>query len=189
MLVGMLPKMSNAQTAGKPASNACSAAFLRSEGPARGMTATDTQDKSEADPLLSYIKELADRIIFIEGKLGGQTLDPQMLDIGGGARRTPVEELPSALLNDNSKRPFSSVSSDIFNTPIASRLVAWASEQQPPQQSPPAPQSYGRGRLLPKPSEAELPEAPEAPVDAVESLPTGIKDDLHRGIDELTFVG
>lgn len=70
-----------------------------------------------ADPTCSYIKELADRINTIEGKLntGVESLE----------RSASNEAFASPGLGDDSrKRPFSSISADGFQTPSPNRLSA-----------------------------------------------------------------
>jgi hypothetical protein len=65
----------------------------------------------------SYIKELADRINTIEGKLN--------TSVEGLERRTSSEAFASPGIGDDSrKRPFSSISGDGFQTPSPSRIAS-----------------------------------------------------------------
>jgi hypothetical protein len=87
-----------------------------------------------------YIKELADRIISIEGKLGGGARD--LLE--GVSRREPAEAIPSPLpLDDSRKRPFSNVSNDTFATPSPIRHATWTPDHRPLQAYPPPPPNRG----------------------------------------------
>src|SRR6266699_2841579 len=100
----------------------------------------------------SYIKELADRIHSIEGKLGNQALRPEGPDSrrdSGGAYS------PTMQLNDNSKRPFSSISADALSAPVANRLSGWASDPRTAQPQPAANylSDYASSRLSARPGE------------------------------------
>ncbi|KAK0617090.1 hypothetical protein B0T14DRAFT_433968 [Immersiella caudata] len=79
-------------------------------------------------PSKGYIKELADRINTIEGKLVGS------VDILEGAmRRTPTETFPSPQPTDESrKRQYSSISGDGFPTPTSAsaRAPPWSAEHR-----------------------------------------------------------
>lgn len=67
-----------------------------------------------------YIKELADRINTIEGKLNTSVEGPDTM-----ARRASSEAFASPGIGDESrKRPFSSISGDGFHTPSPSRISA-----------------------------------------------------------------
>ncbi|TLS23803.1 hypothetical protein PpBr36_08204 [Pyricularia pennisetigena] len=134
-------------------------------------------------PSKGYIKELADRINSIEGKLGNQGLTASdILDFAGGQRRESSEhQSPSAPLNDNSKRPFSSISTDPFSTPVPNKAPAattWSSEPRPLQPYPPPTTTaegqgqkyaYSANRLAPP--LAPAPPPPEPPLLAPGPLP------------------
>jgi hypothetical protein len=78
-------------------------------------------------PSKGYIKELADRINSIEGKLGGGA---DLL--ASDSRRTSTEAFSSPMpLDDGRKRPFSSISTETFTTPTAPRQAAWPTEHRP----------------------------------------------------------
>ena len=119
---------------------------------------------------------MADRIIFIEGKLGGQGTNAEVIDAADGF--SPVG------VNDSTKRPFSSISGDANTTPVTNRLAAWASEQRISHQT--SSQSYGRGRLIAKRTEAE---APGRPVETTDGLFIDVHDEVDRDIDETVFSG
>ncbi|KAK3349289.1 hypothetical protein B0T25DRAFT_457525 [Lasiosphaeria hispida] len=80
-------------------------------------------------PSKGYIKELADRINTIEGKLGGGAEG-----LENAVQRVPNEAFSSPMPGDDSrKRPFSSISNEGFPTPTSttSRVAAWATEHRP----------------------------------------------------------
>ncbi|KAI0540575.1 hypothetical protein GGR58DRAFT_118889 [Xylaria digitata] len=91
-------------------------------------------------PSKGYIKELADRIHHIEGKLANEgNLDALTELLGGGRRESSDIFSPSADHDDNSrKRPYSSISGADFGTPNPSRQGTWNSEPRPiqPYQTP-----------------------------------------------------
>ena len=131
----------------------------------------------------SYIKELADRIHSIEGKLGGQPGSAEVLELLGGARRESTDPYsPSLALNENSKRPFASLSSENFNSPDANRLAGWASETRPTLHQP----TYGGPRLAPRPVEdspssrpGDIMDGPPAEAPA-EQIPE-VEDNIYLG--------
>ncbi|OAA67354.1 c6 zinc finger domain containing protein [Niveomyces insectorum RCEF 264] len=93
-------------------------------------------------PSKGYIKELADRINSIEGKLGNQSpsAGADNLDLLAGGRRDSAEAYPGYALNENAKRPYTSISSETpQSSPANSRHAAWASTPRAvhPFQSPP----------------------------------------------------
>jgi hypothetical protein len=96
-----------------------------------------------------YIKELADRIHHIEGKLGGAV---EGLD--AAARRESVDPYPSTIPADelSRKRPFSSISVDAI-APGPNRHAAWATEHRPiqPYQIPTLRPEYSVNGLAPRP--------------------------------------
>jgi hypothetical protein len=102
-------------------------------------------------PSKGYIKELADRINSIEGKLGGSAAD--LLD---SARRVSAEAFASPIpLDDSRKRPFASISTEGFSTPTAPRPpTAWPTEHRPIQPYQPIASravSYNANGLAPQP--------------------------------------
>jgi hypothetical protein len=101
-------------------------------------------------PSKGYIKELADRINSIEGKLGGSAAD--LLD---SARRVSAEAFASPIpLDDSRKRPFASISTEGFTTPTPPRPAAWPTEHRPIQPYHPIASravSYNANGLAPQP--------------------------------------
>lgn len=76
----------------------------------------------------SYIKELADRINTIEGKLNNTTVE----SLDSIVRRSSSEAFASAGMGDESrKRPFSSMSGDGFPSPSPSRIQGYTTEHRP----------------------------------------------------------
>ncbi|KAI0449105.1 hypothetical protein F5B21DRAFT_64976 [Xylaria acuta] len=108
-------------------------------------------------PSKGYIKELADRIHHIEGKLANEgSLDLSEL-LGGGRRESSDIFSPSAEHDENSrKRPYSSISGADFDTPNPSRQGNWNTEPRPiqPYQTPtngPKGTPYSANGLAPQP--------------------------------------
>lgn len=108
-------------------------------------------------PSKGYIKELADRIHHIEGKLASEgNLDALSELLGGGRRESSDIFSPSAEQDENSrKRPYASISGDNLGTPI-SRQGTWNSEPRPiqPYQTPtncPKGTPYSANGLAPAP--------------------------------------
>ncbi|KAK0708123.1 hypothetical protein B0H67DRAFT_603177 [Lasiosphaeris hirsuta] len=80
-------------------------------------------------PSKGYIKELADRINTIEGKLGGSAEGLET-----AVQRVPNEAFSSPMpVDDSRKRPFSAISNDGFPTPTSTtgRVTAWTTEHRP----------------------------------------------------------
>ncbi|KAJ4392786.1 Glucose-responsive transcription factor [Neurospora sp. IMI 360204] len=106
-------------------------------------------------PSKGYIKELADRINTIEGKLTGAAV-PDPLD---RRRTTPAEAFGSPIPGDDGrKRPYSSISSETFTPPAHERLAGWGSEaNRAPEHRPirpyhpTYPQIHSVNDLVPKP--------------------------------------
>ncbi|KAI1175192.1 hypothetical protein F4777DRAFT_579176 [Nemania sp. FL0916] len=84
-------------------------------------------------PSKGYIKELADRINHIEGKLANDgSLDALTELLGGNRRESSDIFSPSAENEDTSrKRPYSSISGADYGTPNPTRQGAWPSEPRP----------------------------------------------------------
>ncbi|KAL8393671.1 hypothetical protein RB595_003418 [Gaeumannomyces hyphopodioides] len=171
-------------------------------------------------PSKGYIKELADRINSIEGKLGNQALTGDFMEqLAGAPRRESSDTFspsPSAPLNENAKRPFSSMSGEAttFDTPVSSKPAAaanWPTEPRPIHPYP-APATPGQKlpysvnnlapRLAPAPApalvlEPQTPSRPppihaEAPAPAVVDTPASIDaipNVTCRDIDDNVFHG
>lgn len=133
-------------------------------------------------PSKGYIKELADRIHHIEGKLASEgNLDALSELLSGGRRESSDIFSPSAEQDENSrKRPYASISGGDLGTPIP-RQGTWNSEPRPiqPYQTPTnGPKGTANGLApapLPRPG-ASTPSqtatsAVEGPVDLNHSAP------------------
>lgn len=82
-------------------------------------------------PSKGYIKELADRINSIEGKLGGQSVAEALAGELTSRRNLGEAYATSAQADDVRKRPFSHVSGNNFPPPTPSRQAGWSSEPRP----------------------------------------------------------
>lgn len=128
-------------------------------------------------PSKGYIKELADRIHHIEGKLASEgSIDPLTELFGGGRRESSDIFSPSGDPDDGSrKRPFSSISGADLGTPHPSRQGTLNSEPRPiqPYQNPangPKGSSYSANGLAPQPlarSDADTPSRTAASMDEI----------------------
>ncbi|PSR97411.1 hypothetical protein BD289DRAFT_101064 [Coniella lustricola] len=101
-------------------------------------------------PSKGYIKELADRINSIEGKLGSQTVAEALT--GELLSRSNLADSYSAppQTEDMRKRPYSQVSNNNFASPAPQRPSGWSAEPQPRPVIPPQP-SYSANGLALKP--------------------------------------
>ncbi len=118
-----------------------------------------------------YIKELADRINSIESKLeseGGLSQDEIDKLFGSDRHRGPNgtgSEEPAR------KRPFSSISTNDFSTPVSSRQVPWGSEPrniQPASGQSDGYAAFNNSSLAPQPSEIKPDDTPSKVVDATD---------------------
>ena len=117
--------------------SACSVECLRSGDPAKGELGWSPPPGPETQKIVRqesvrtdlarfrYIKELADRINTIEGRLS--------TNVEGAERRPSSESFVSpGLVDDNRKRPFSTISGEGFQTPSPNRLSStFNSEHRP----------------------------------------------------------
>ncbi len=149
-----------------------------------------------ADIRCSYIKELADRIHSIEGKLaseGGSSVDA-LSELLSSARRDSSDIFsPSGQPDENNrKRPYSSISTGDFGTPTTPRQATWASEPRPIQPFQTSKQSYSANDLAPQPlgkPNAETPSRPTAAMDG-DGLSLDIdQNGIVRELDEGAFTG
>lgn len=117
-------------------------------------------------PSKGYIKELADRIHSIEGKLGGQTVAEALVGELAAAtlpRRDLAENYAaSAPADESRKRPFSHISSDNFSTPSPTRQPAWPTEPRPAftHQASYSANGLGLKPILPRESPSSTPSRP-----------------------------
>ncbi|KAI1118606.1 hypothetical protein F5Y14DRAFT_446968 [Nemania sp. NC0429] len=128
-------------------------------------------------PSKGYIKELADRIHHIEGKLASEgNLDPLTELLGSSRRESSDIFSPSGDHDDGSrKRPYSSISGAEFSTPNPSRQGTLNSEPRPiqPYQTPAngsKGSSYSANGLAPQPlarSDAGTPSRTVASLDEI----------------------
>lgn len=115
-------------------------------------------------PSKGYIKELADRIHSIEGKLGGQTVAEALAgELATLPRRDLAEAYAtSAQADESRKRPFSHISSENFSTPSPSRQPTWPAEPRPAfsQQASYSANGLGLKPILPRESSSLTPSRP-----------------------------
>ncbi|KUI69787.1 hypothetical protein VM1G_05075 [Cytospora mali] len=115
-------------------------------------------------PSKGYIKELADRIHSIEGKLGGQTVAEALAGELATLPRRDLGEtyVASAQTDESRKRPFSHISSDNFSTPSPSRQPGWPAEARPAfsQQASYSANGLGLKPILPRESPSSTPSRP-----------------------------
>ncbi|KAI1827381.1 hypothetical protein F4861DRAFT_407102 [Xylaria intraflava] len=91
-------------------------------------------------PSKGYIKELADRINHIEGKLASEGNIDALTEILGSRRESSDVFSPPAQHDESSrKRPYSNISGAELSTPNSLRQGNWGSEPRPiqPHQTPP----------------------------------------------------
>ncbi|KAI0403256.1 hypothetical protein F4802DRAFT_616881 [Xylaria palmicola] len=134
-------------------------------------------------PSKGYIKELADRIHHIEGKLAGENNLDTLTELLGGARRGSSDIFsPSAEHEENSrKRPYASISGADFGTPNSSRPGAWNSEPRPiqPYQTPTNGTKgtpFSANGLAPQPLPRPDPDTPSRTAASLE----GVAEDLNH---------
>ncbi|KAI1766981.1 hypothetical protein GGR53DRAFT_175212 [Hypoxylon sp. FL1150] len=151
-------------------------------------------------PSKGYIKELADRIHHIEGKLAsegnGGSVDSSLAELLNGARRESADIFGSSgPPEENSrKRPYSSISGAEFATSTNSRQATWSSEPRPiqPYQTPPANSKapYSANGLAPQPLPKPGSETPSRPSAVIDTEPLGLNHDgPSRELDEEAFSG
>ncbi|KAI1208589.1 uncharacterized protein F4807DRAFT_142060 [Annulohypoxylon truncatum] len=151
-------------------------------------------------PSKGYIKELADRINHIEGKLAsdGGNMDRSNVDtlteLLNGARRDSMDIFsPTGQAEDNSrKRPYSSISGGEFATPTSSRQATWSSEPRPiqPYQTPSGSfrTPYSANGLAPQPLSKPDSTVASRPATAVDNMPLDLNQNgSTRELDEAAF--
>jgi hypothetical protein len=144
-----------------------------------------------------YIKELADRINSIEGKLDIQgkiefpwSAERESSHFGPPAFGTDTSATPAPPEDTNRKRPFSSISTTDFNTPTSARQVPWGSEPRPikPMATPGERYHYSATNLTPQPLMIK-PDTPSRPT--VASMDSAVGDipesETPREVDDATF--
>ena len=115
-------------------------------------------------PSKGYIKELADRIHSIEGKLGGQAVAEALAGELASLPRRDISETytTSQPADESRKRPFSHISSDNFSSPSPSRQTGWPAEPRPAFSHQPSYSANGLGLkpILPRESPSSIPSRP-----------------------------
>lgn len=132
-------------------------------------------------PSKGYIKELADRINSIEGKLGGQSVAEALAGELTSRRNLAESYTASTQGDDLRKRPFSHISGNNLSTPSASRQPGWSSSDSRPSinQQP----SYSANGLALKPI---------LPRESISSAPArspgadGVRINLHATLPPTT---
>ncbi|KAI0477183.1 hypothetical protein GGR56DRAFT_665309 [Xylariaceae sp. FL0804] len=146
-------------------------------------------------PSKGYIKELADRIHHIEGRLASDNADG-LSDLLTGTRREPdVFATPGSSDENVRKRPYSSISGADFEASPASRQATWSSEPRPiqPYAGGLKGAPYSVDSLAPRPLTPPPPEGIEAdplprPAAAMDPEPIEL-DDPVREVDTDAFTG
>lgn len=150
-----------------------SVASLKSVAPAKGMCRSLLISNQQTQLLTwcRYIKELADRINSIESKLeseGGLSQDEIDKLFGSDRHRGPNG---TGSEEPNRKRPFSSISTGDFSTPMSNRQVPWGSEPRSIQPASGQSDNYAdfnNSSLAPQPSEIKPDETPSKTVGATD---------------------
>ncbi|KAK8034667.1 hypothetical protein PG993_009662, partial [Apiospora rasikravindrae] len=150
-------------------------------------------------PSKGYIKELADRINHIEGKLNseGNHGDTTLSELLVSARRESSDIFPGGAAQSDEatrKRPYSSISGAEFGTPASSRQPTWSTEPRPIQPygtpSERTRPNYSANGLAPTPiaskTEGDGPPQPSNVLDGMIDL-NGITS--GREVDEGTYNG
>ncbi|KAI1341267.1 hypothetical protein F5Y15DRAFT_29175 [Xylariaceae sp. FL0016] len=148
-------------------------------------------------PSKGYIKELADRIHHIEGKLAseGGNVDALSELLNGARRESDIFGSPSQGDENNRKRPYSSISGAEFGTPPSSRQNTWSSEPRPiqPYQTPSGDQrgtQYSANSLAPQPVAKPEATTPSQPAGETDSMSLDLKhDESVRELDDGAFNG
>ncbi|KAI1427888.1 hypothetical protein F5Y12DRAFT_125074 [Xylaria sp. FL1777] len=137
-------------------------------------------------PSKGYIKELADRIHHIEGKLANEgNLDTLTELLGGGRRESSEIFSPSAEHDENGrKRPYSSISGADFGTPNPSRQGTWNSEPRPiqPYQTPTnglKGTPYSANGLAPRPLAKPDVDTPSRTAASLDEMPIDLNQSVH----------
>ncbi|EMR63592.1 putative c6 finger domain-containing protein [Eutypa lata UCREL1] len=166
---------------------------LHGNGPRYHVPATNAAKRG---PSKGYIKELADRIHSIEGKLASEGGNVDTLsELLTGTRRESSDLFSPAQPDDGSrKRPYSSMSTGEFDTPESSRQTAWNSESRPIQPFQPPRQPYSANGLAPQPlgkPDEDTPSRPPAVMDnlSLDLDQNGTIRETVRELDDGAFTG
>ncbi|RYP75829.1 hypothetical protein DL771_002093 [Monosporascus sp. 5C6A] len=144
-------------------------------------------------PSKGYIKELADRIHSIEGKLASEGGNVDALsELLSGARRdsSDIFSPPGQPDENGRKRPFSSISTGDFGTPGGSRQATWNSEPRPIQPFQPPRQPYSAHGLAPQPLAKPDTDNPSRPAAVMDGLALDLDQNATvRELDDGAFTG
>ncbi|RYP85737.1 hypothetical protein DL769_000911 [Monosporascus sp. CRB-8-3] len=144
-------------------------------------------------PSKGYIKELADRIHSIEGKLASEGGNVDALsELLSGARResSDIFSPPGQPDENGRKRPFSSISTGDFGTPGGSRQATWNSESRPIQPFQPPRQPYSANGLAPQPLAKPDTDNPSRPAAVMDGLTLDLDQNATvRELDDGAFTG
>lgn len=158
-----------------------------------GITCLFSRIPQKRGPSKGYIKELADRINSIEGKLAseGGNIDTLSEILGAPKRDSSDIFSPTGHPDENSrKRPHSSISTGEFGTPPSSRQTAWGSEPRPIQPLQPSGQPYSANGLAPQPLGKPDAETTPQPAGAMDSLSLELEQNgAARELDDGAFTG
>lgn len=115
-------------------------------------------------PSKGYIKELADRINSIEGKLGGQSVAEALAGELTSRRNLGENHAASPQGEDARKRPFSHISSNNVPTHGPNRQPGWSADARPAISQQPSYTANGLALkpILPRESSSSMPPPPPA---------------------------
>ncbi|KXH46813.1 hypothetical protein CSIM01_06878 [Colletotrichum simmondsii] len=149
-------------------------------------------------PSKGYIKELADRINSIEGKLEiqSESLPPESM-VNWTSAAAMLNSMSGPGEDTSRKRPFSSISSTDISTPVPQRQVAWGTEPRPLQPiTTPSdryqPSPFATNGLAPQPMALPIKNdmQPRPPIASMDGPVADMPDiDQARDVDEEVFNG
>ncbi|KAI0395255.1 hypothetical protein F5Y17DRAFT_457154 [Xylariaceae sp. FL0594] len=131
-------------------------------------------------PSKGYIKELADRIHHIEGKLASEgSLEVPTELLGGGRREFSDIFASSGQQEESRKRPYSSMSGGDYGSPHTARPTHWPLEPRPIQpyhapSSEPKGSPYSANGLAPQPLAKSDTDAPSRRATSLEDVSVGV---------------
>lgn len=142
-------------------------------------------------PSKGYIKELADRIHSIEGKLGGQAAAELAGELAALPRRELADTYAAAAAHadESRKRPYAHISTENFSTPSPVRQTGPPSESRPAfsQQASYSANSLGLKPLLPRESTSTTPPQPPNVEPLQEETQPSQPDHLFSGVQDDAF--
>ncbi|KAH8776429.1 hypothetical protein F5883DRAFT_410642 [Diaporthe sp. PMI_573] len=143
-------------------------------------------------PSKGYIKELADRIHSIEGKLGGQAAAELAGELAALPRRELADTYAAAAAahaDESRKRPYAHISTENFSTPSPVRQTGPPSESRPAfsQQASYSANSLGLKPLLPREDTSTTPPQPPNVEPLQEESQPSEPDHLVSGVQDDAF--